>query len=263
MDEALDQIFRTLLRLDFDCGPDGEPRPVTINLAPDGKRAWTEFYNVHARETAALTGDLAACWSKLEAAAARLALVVHLVRWASDDPKVPSDSTLIDGDSVRAGVKLARWFGREAKRVYAALAESDDDRKLKGLVAWIRSRGGSTTIRDLQRGGPREFREATAAGRALSELVGLGVGRWATTRRDGPGRPTDRFELADGPETDPPRRQNLSSQAESRIVSHVAIVASFAAPPGPDDDAPPLDVLQDAADAALGEPVYDVDGVDD
>ena len=33
-----------------------------------------------------------------------------------------------------AGVVLARWFGDEARRVYAILSESDDDREARGLV---------------------------------------------------------------------------------------------------------------------------------
>jgi len=34
----------------------------------------------------------------------------------------------VDADSIAAGVELSRWFGNEARRAYAILSESDDER---------------------------------------------------------------------------------------------------------------------------------------
>ena len=97
-----------------------------------------EWYNSHAQEQAELTGDLAAGWSKLEGYAPRLALVIHLVRAAADDPTIDS-ADRVDEASVRAGCTLSDWFGHEARRVYGVLGESDEDREDRRLVELIQA----------------------------------------------------------------------------------------------------------------------------
>ncbi len=174
-------------------GPDMRPR--LVRLADDGKRAWVTFYNEHATEQAELSGDLSAAWSKLEGYAARLALVVHLTRWAAGDTTL-RDPARVDEASIAAGVVLARWFGDEARRVYAILSESDDDRETRRLVEWIERKGGTVTARDLTHG-VRAYRgDPDAAERALSALVEAGIGRWEADAH-GPkgGRPAQRFRL--------------------------------------------------------------------
>lgn len=174
-------------------GPDMRPR--LVRLADDGKRAWVTFYNEHATEQAELSGDLSAAWSKLEGYAARLALVVHLTRWAAGDATL-RDASRVDEASIAAGVVLARWFGDEARRVYAILSESDDDRETRRLVEWIERKGGTVTARDLTHG-VRAYRgDPDAAERALSAMVEAGIGRWEADAH-GPkgGRPAQRFRL--------------------------------------------------------------------
>jgi len=51
----------------------------------------------------------AAMLSKIEAIAARLALVVHAVRLAVGDETL-MDAENADGESVGAGITIARWF---------------------------------------------------------------------------------------------------------------------------------------------------------
>ena len=76
---------------------------------------------------------------------------MHFVRWAAGDRTLRT-SDAVDEASIAAGVALSRWFGHEARRVYAMLAESDDDRDRRRLVDLIRGKGGSVTPRDLMRG---------------------------------------------------------------------------------------------------------------
>ncbi|MBL8761336.1 MAG: hypothetical protein JNL50_08550, partial [Phycisphaerae bacterium] len=98
--------------------------------------------------------------------------------------------------SIAAGVVLARWFGDEARRVYAILSESDDDRETRRLVEWIERKGGTVTARDLTHG-VRAYRgDPDAAERALSALAEAGIGHWETDAH-GPkgGRPAQRFRL--------------------------------------------------------------------
>src|SRR5690606_33410788 len=128
---------------------DGDAQPVIVPLSGDGKAAWVDFYNAHGQEQADLAGDLSAAWSKLEGYAARIALVVHLVRWAAGDSTL-ANADAVDTDSIAAGVKWSRWFGNEARRAYAILSESDEGRGRRRLVELIGRKGGSVTVRELQ-----------------------------------------------------------------------------------------------------------------
>ena len=192
---AVALVFDRLFGLTPETDDDGDERPRLVTLADDGKRAWVTFYNEHAGEQVNLSGDEAAAWSKLEGYAARLALVVHLTRWAAGDATL-RDPARVDEASIAAGVVLARWFGDEARRVYAILGESDEGRESRRLVEWIDRKGGTATVRDLTRG-PREYRgDPERAAKALGELVAAGVAVWVHDDH-GPkgGRPTDRIRL--------------------------------------------------------------------
>lgn len=192
---AVALVFDRLFGLTPETDDDGDERPRLVTLADDGKRAWVTFYNEHAGEQVNLSGDEAAAWSKLEGYAARLALVVHLTRWAAGDATL-RDPARVDEASIAAGVVLARWFGDEARRVYAILGESDEGRESRRLAEWIERKGGTATVRDLTRG-PREYRgDPERAAKALGELVAAGVAVWVHDDH-GPkgGRPTDRIRL--------------------------------------------------------------------
>ncbi|MBL8964597.1 MAG: DUF3987 domain-containing protein [Phycisphaerae bacterium] len=197
---AVAAVFDRLFSLTMEVDPESDPlnpdlRPRLVRLDEDGKAAWVRFYNEHATEQAELSGDLSAAWSKLEGYAARLALVIHLTRWAAGDATL-RDPARVDEASIAAGVVLARWFGDEARRVYTILSESDDDRETRRLVEWIERKGGAVTVRDLTHG-IRAYRgDPDAAERALSALVEAGIGRWEAEAH-GPrgGRPAQRFRL--------------------------------------------------------------------
>jgi hypothetical protein len=201
-------IFRRLYELEPDYDERGMVRPYILPLTIGGKAAWITFYNAHAEEHAELTGDLSAAWSKLEGYAARLALVVHLVRWAARDPTL-QDPEAIDEVSIAAGVTLSRWLGHEARRIYAIWAESGENRDRWRLVELIQRKGGTVTARDLMRSS-RMFATAAGAEAALHELAEAGIGRWEQVSA-GPkrGKPTKRFVLVNperadaAPFTDP------------------------------------------------------------
>jgi hypothetical protein len=172
-------------------------RPVVVGLSPDAKTAWKAYYNDHALEQADLAGDLSAAWSKLEEYAARLALVVHFARWAADDSTLAS-AEVVDAASMAAGIALATWFKGEARRVYALLGESDEDRDRRRLIEWIERKGGSATPRDAQMG-CRWLREAGAAEAALEQLAKAGWGNWEPTPPGRRGQPTRHFRLCTPP----------------------------------------------------------------
>ena len=111
---------------------DDKGRAVPSGFAIDSRRQ-SRLGNVlqaHAAEQASLTGDLAAAWSKLEETAARLALIIHCVKaaqavppakpWLSDAAAL-QPANEVDGDSMRAAIRLTEWFKHETQRVYAVL----------------------------------------------------------------------------------------------------------------------------------------------
>lgn len=188
------RLVDRLYELQPTTGDDGNPRAVVVGMTPEAKAAWKAYYNTHAQEQTDLFGELSAAWSKLEEYAVRLALVVHLVRWAADDPTLESDD-VVDAVSMAAAIALATWFKREARRVYAVLSESDDDRDQRRFVEWIERRGGSATAREAQMG-CRWLREAGAAEAALEQLAKAGWGKWEPTPRGRRGQPTRHFRLS-------------------------------------------------------------------
>jgi hypothetical protein len=185
------RIFERLYDLRPDELGDGTPVPRDIDLSADAKRIWIDFFNEHGNEQAALTGDLAAAWAKIEGYAARLALIIHYLKWAVGEA---ADDPSIDAESMSAGIELARWFGNEAKRTYEVLRESDDEQELRQLAELIDAQGGSVRVRDWQR--QRKHTNSEAAEEDLQRLLDAGYGSWgfAPTSADG-GRPSRVFTL--------------------------------------------------------------------
>jgi DNA polymerase I-like protein with 3'-5' exonuclease and polymerase domains len=180
-----------LLALDFDV-KDGEKLPHVLGLSQDGKAAWVEFYNRWAMEQAAVEGELAAAFSKLEGCAARFALLHHVVTRVArgEDDLVP-----VEPESIEAGVKLCRWFALEARRIYAILSESNEERDTRRLIEFIQSRGGTITVRGLMRANCRRYPDAATAEAALAELVMSGVARWVELQSKKKGKPIKAVEL--------------------------------------------------------------------
>ncbi|NQT12416.1 MAG: DUF3987 domain-containing protein, partial [Planctomycetes bacterium] len=202
--KAVERVYGRLLALQFGTDENDEAAPIDIPLSPDAKTAWISFYNEHAAITATMTGKLAAAYAKLEAYAARLALVMFLVKSvANDDWVVEGAAAAIDADSMAAGITLARWFGAEAERVYAVIDESDDERVLHQLVGLIQQKGGAVTVREVQRSCRRFREDATLAEAALEDLAKASYGVWAyrPTGAAG-GRPTRVFQLSPGGDSD-------------------------------------------------------------
>jgi len=190
--DAVGNVFDRLLSLTHQMDADGQPIPHVIGLSPAADEAYEAFYNAHNAEAVGLSGDLAAAWSKLEEYAARLALVIHLVRWA-DRPDLIEDANTLDVESMNAGISLVDWFKGEAERVYATVETTT----LQAVHKAAKDKGGRLTVRDLQRSS-RRWKTSAEAEDAINEAVAAGYGRWqdVPTTTNG-GRPAREFITAD------------------------------------------------------------------
>jgi hypothetical protein len=187
----IDEVFQHLLRLEMAA----DNTPVDLSLSLDGKREWVKFYNEHHAEMDSMRGDQAAAWSKLEGYAARFALLFHLL-------KTPDGFGEVDGESIAAGVDLARWFGNEASRIYGIIGGKVGPAEVQQrriLLQIIRKHGGSITARELMRSS-RYYSESTDVAEAdLRKLVKDGLATIeADTHDGGRGAPVMVFSLVTG-----------------------------------------------------------------
>jgi hypothetical protein len=197
-EQGLADVFTTLWGL-APMNADGEPvKPLDLPLVDEARPVWAEFVNAHGQETADVSGPLAAAFSKLEGYAARLALVLSLARWAENPGTLGIGPAAVDLDSIRAGIEIVEWAKSETRRIYVMLSEDDQDRERREVLEVIRRRGGSITVREVQRAMHHSTTEE--AEEILAVMVADGLGRWVDVP-PGPkgGRPTSRFQLYRGP----------------------------------------------------------------
>jgi hypothetical protein len=178
IDPATEGAFNALLdglfRLELDqCR--GEWVPHVLDLTAEAAAAWAEFYNAHDVERDAPEGVLAASVGRMQAYAARFALIDHVLRSVQGGE---GGLAAVGVQSIEAGVTLCDWFAAETRRVYAKVFESAEERNAAGIVELIRGRGGRINIRQLMRASWRRYPDAETAELALDRLVELGLGRW-------------------------------------------------------------------------------------
>jgi hypothetical protein len=163
--------------LDFAKSLDGDPQPMEVDLTAEARQSWAAWVNAHGVTTAQLAGPAAAYASKVEGAAARLALVHWACRYVEGEA-----GERIDAEAIEAGVGLARWFLAEGLRVYATLGidSASADQGAGELARWIATHHPhGATVRDVYSRGPRQFRNSPdEAEAALNGLAADGYGRW-------------------------------------------------------------------------------------
>lgn len=189
-------LLEALLALPPGVDEHGDPRPRLIPIGPEAMPLWIEWHDRHARELVDISNDdLAAHYAKLKGACVRIALLFACVEVAAGGDAVAYIST----DAIRRAIAVVEWFKGEARRVYAILGETEEDRARRQLIEWIERRGGAVTVRELTHGLQQYRGRADAAKADLDALAKAGCGAWEHPA-PGPkgGRPSPRFVLATG-----------------------------------------------------------------
>ncbi len=179
--DALD----ALLSLDMQADDDGRLQPGLVKLSPKARQLFIEFVNRHGEESEELSGELAAAYSKLEGAAARLSLLCTLI----------AGKVEVTDTAMQSAIELIEWFKHETRRVYSLFGESDGDREhreLVELVARLSDPELGITPNDLRRRS-RKYTTSDEAEAALKGLVDAGVGQWHSPETGG--RPARYFRL--------------------------------------------------------------------
>ena len=177
----------------IDLAPDGNGDPVILGFTQAGKRMWVQLFNEHreCRLAPDLAPQMMGPLAKMENYAARLALLVHLLREACGE--VWHDE--VDEQSVAAGWALADYFAAHAERVYPKVHADRGDRRVDQVVAWVRRRGGQCTARDLLTYEVAGVKKAADSVNLMQEVVDRG---WAALekRRASNGRGVTHLVLA-------------------------------------------------------------------
>ena len=178
-EQAYAKMVQELFLLQGETDSAGDPRPATLTLTTEARALFKAYVDTTGDEQASLHGHAASQWSKLEEIPGRLAVVIHCVRQVTTGV---DDFWKIDGTTMRSAIALAEWFKTETLRIGRVLSESESLRETRHLAAWIQSRGGRITARDLckQR---RDIVSTDEAELKLIKLVELEFGTWQSVHK--------------------------------------------------------------------------------
>lgn len=168
-----DALLRSLLGLQLKDARKREPH--FLGLSRDAKALWVDYFNTWGRIQLDAEDAERAAFSKIEGYAARLMLIHHVVCHVGVED---GHERAVTAESAGAGIEMAKWFAREAVRIYSMLAETDEGRELRRLVEFVQRRDGRASVRDLQKSNARKYPRSEDAEADLQRLVEAGLARW-------------------------------------------------------------------------------------
>ncbi len=150
--------------------------PCVVTLSKQAETLYAAFQNENADERDKMESETQkAFWPKITAYAARIALVLHVVRWVESKT---ADFEKVDGESMESAIRLMRWFKRESLRIIEKVRGevAQVDFEANSIMEAIRRNGGAITVRELQqaRSMYRNSGGADLAEKKLREMVSAG-----------------------------------------------------------------------------------------
>jgi hypothetical protein len=143
-----------------------------LRLDEEAKALYVDFFNESSEVSLTLPSDETAAWSKLEGYCARLALVLQMVANVSGG----GSSERIEASAMQTAIKLIDWFKAETNRVYSLMKISARKSTDENLLAFIRSRGGQVTVRDVSQNYRPLKNKEEEIGKKFIELAKNGYG---------------------------------------------------------------------------------------
>ena len=217
VEQSVAKIFDSLLAVEMPIDEDGNPFPATVKPDTTALELFKNYYNRHNRESVSLDEDLGAAYAKLEEVAARLALVIHCVRFALGEV---NSLYSLDVASMAAGIELTEWFKQEARRVYAVLADDDIAFENRQVIQWIETQGRPVTVRDVYRAHRNKFQSQEEVELLLTKMVREGVASSETgTPTEQGGRPVTTYSLSEFGHNPENLRENRGSVLNGMVES--------------------------------------------
>jgi hypothetical protein len=168
---------------------EGKSTPHVLTMTREAQSDWRARCQAHMdeQEHDGFPRSLRGPWGKLQAYAARLALVLACMRHATD-PSLDSQAIpKVDARLVRDAWRLVDYFKSQARRVYAGIHGRKDEgnEDVRALLGWI-IRNGMTrfSIRDLDRNFDRFKDDAAARVDALGWMASRNLIRSETVTSD-------------------------------------------------------------------------------
>jgi hypothetical protein len=172
--------FAQLMTLKPHREPDGKDRPFAARMNDPARAAWKRWYDETCVEMVDLDPVFQRPMRKMIGYAARLSLIVQMLRWACGETKA---CDTIEEPAIVYGCQLADYFQSHMQLVYTRLHEKPDDWQAKELLTWIQTRNGKVTVRDVVRNGPSWVRKRSTAVKKLQDLDDRGHGTYGETRK--------------------------------------------------------------------------------
>jgi len=184
--KAYEQTFQKLRALE----PNKDGSPTLVTLTPEAKALWIEAFNETMMERDGKVPDnLRGPWSKFPSQAARLALIIHMTRLVNSE----TTSGPVDETSMAMAWRLVEYFKSHARKVYAQLQESPEDRKIRKVLEWMKKhRKQSVTARELQMA--RLCKTSTEAKEILDTMIKRCLGYYEN-KTQGRGRKSKKIIL--------------------------------------------------------------------
>jgi hypothetical protein len=144
---AVDRLYQ----MEMTPGPNGFNAPVVVHMSPEGRRIAAQWYRDHAQERnrSGFSLRLVGPWAKMKAYYFRIALIIHCLRLVCEE----GAGEQVDQDTFLATGEAMKYFKPHCRRVYDALEDTAEDKKLLAMVEWIKTReGGRATVQDIMQG---------------------------------------------------------------------------------------------------------------
>lgn len=173
------QLIDDLYALPLAVNGEGKTEANGASFTPDGKdtyRAWCHALYAEMNDPSFPLAQRGA-WMKLQAYAARLALILHLCRSFSHDPGDHVIRGQVDGVDVVNALTLVEYFKRQARKIHARLHANPDDLRLLGALEWIRRQpDGRVTAREVLHSHVANATDTDEARKLLDDLAARGWG---------------------------------------------------------------------------------------
>lgn len=155
---------------------DTTSKPITFSA--DAKALWVEWVEKHRQEIVEVSESLKPTWSKSEGHTLRFALILYLLRVATNATR----DKQIDVESISGAIRLMDYYKSHAEKVYAKASEVTDKGKLARTIQWIKKQGGTVTARLAYRNSfCRDLDDATEL---FADLQAEGYGTYTTRGKD-------------------------------------------------------------------------------